>query len=209
MKIHTEGRIFIAIGALAAALCFIMYPYYGLIVSAITGFFLFVFRDPERIMPDRENIILSPCDGKIIDISEDVYQGENYLRVSMFLNLSNVQVVRMPISGQITQAIYKCVKSENIATFASVEELIFKIEGDINIFLKQAGHTKVMNRYLSNGAEVKMGDRYGIINFVSNFRWMDFFGHKIEMFLPTNVEINVKKGQTLIGGETILAFFKI
>jgi phosphatidylserine decarboxylase len=203
MKIHQEGILFILISSILAALGFVINFKFCLIMSVIALGITYFFRDPDRVMPDGENIILSPCDGKVIDISPDQYQGENYMRVSVFLNINDVHVNRIPLSGKITQKIHKLGTFAHAASQQALlnnENLTLKIEGAITIFVRQvAGFVaRRIVCYPKNGDDVKIGERYGIIK----------FGSRMDLFLPNTVSMNIKKGQIMIGGETVIAFFK-
>lgn len=197
---HQEGMPFIVGSAILAILAHIINTSFGILATALALGVLYFFRDPERVLPNTENIVLSPCDGKVIDVSQDTHQGGTYKRVSIFLNVYDVHVNRIPISGKVTQKVYKrgtFAHAGSDKALHSNESLTLKIEGKITMFVRQVAGmiARRIVCYTENGDEVKIGERYGIIK----------FGSRVDMFLPTNVEVIVKKGQTTIGGETIIA----
>lgn len=200
MKFHQEGMPFIAGSTLLAILALVINGTFGCIMTALALSVLYFFRDPERVLPDEDNIIISPADGKVIDVSQDQYQGTKYMRVSIFLNVYDVHVNRIPLAGKITQKTYKrgtFVHAGSEKAGQTNESLTLKIEGKITMFVRQVAGM-VARRiicYADNGDSVKIGERYGIIK----------FGSRVDLFLPLETKIVVKKGQTTIGGETIIA----
>jgi phosphatidylserine decarboxylase len=181
----------------------------GLIGLVATLWCVFFFRDPERVIPVEENIIISPADGVVTRVEFGVeapndlgYGKQKFNKITVFLNVFNVHVNRVPISGTVTKVSYKPGKflSAN-ADEASVENernsvVVKNARGTEIIFVQIAG--LVARRIISDikeGQEVKMGDRYGIIR----------FGSRADIFLPEDVAIKALVGQTMIGGETIIA----
>ena len=200
MRFHQEGMPFIVGSAVLALLAHIINTSFGLLATALALGVLYFFRDPERVLPNTDNVVISPCDGVVIDVSEDELQSQKYTRISIFMNVYDVHVNRIPLSGKVTQKMYKrgtFAHAGSAKAGASNENLTLKIEGKITMFVRQVAGM-VARRivcYAENGDEVKIGDRYGIIK----------FGSRVDMYLPIGTEIVVKKGQTMTGAETIIA----
>jgi phosphatidylserine decarboxylase len=207
--IHKEGYKFIIIFALVTALFALLSNSLGLIGLVATLWCIFFFRDPERIIPVEENVIISPADGVVTRVEYGViapddlgYGNKKFNKISVFLNVFNVHVNRVPLSGTVTKISYKPGKflSAN-ATEASDENernsVVVKTAGGVEIiFVQVAG--LVARRIISDlkeGQTVQIGDRYGIIR----------FGSRADIYLPEDVVIKSLVGQTMIGGETIIA----
>jgi phosphatidylserine decarboxylase len=209
--IHKEGYKFIIIFALVTALFAMLSSTLGLIGFVATLWCIFFFRDPERVIPVDETAVISPADGVVTRVEYGVeapeelgYGNKKFNKITVFLNVFNVHVNRVPVAGTVTQVNYKPGKflSAN-ATEASAENernsVVVKTKnGDEIIFIQIAG--LVARRIISElkeGQEVQMGDRYGIIR----------FGSRADIYLPENLSVKTLVGQTMIGGETIIAKF--
>jgi phosphatidylserine decarboxylase len=207
--IHKEGYKFIFIFAIASIILALFSKFLGIIGLVLTLWCVFFFRDPERVVPIEDNAIISPADGIITRVEygaeapeELNYGKKKFNKVSVFLNVFNVHVNRVPITGKITKIIYKPGKflSAN-AEEASVENernsaVVQTQNGTEIIFVQVAG--LVARRIISDlkeNQEVLTGQRYGIIR----------FGSRVDLYFPENVEIKSLLGQTMIGGETIIA----
>jgi phosphatidylserine decarboxylase len=207
--IHKEGYKFIFIFAIATAILALMSNFLGLIGLVITLWCIFFFRDPERFVPLEDNAIISPADGVVTRVEygaeapEELGYGKTkFNKISIFLNVFNVHVNRVPLSGLVTKVVYRPGKflSAN-AEDASVENernsvVVKNSNGTEIIFVQVAG--LVARRIISDlkeGQEVVAGQRYGIIR----------FGSRADLYFPENVEIKSLLGQTMVGGETIIA----
>lgn len=207
--IHKEGYKFIFIFAIATAILALISNFLGLIGLVATLWCIFFFRDPERFVPLEDNAIISPADGVVTRVEygaeapEELGYGKTkFNKVSIFLNVFNVHVNRVPLSGSVTKVIYRPGKflSAN-AEEASVENernsvVVKNPSGTEIIFVQVAG--LVARRIVSDikeGQEVVAGQRYGIIR----------FGSRADLYFPENVEIKSLLGQTMVGGETIIA----
>lgn len=207
--IHKEGYKFIFIFAIATAILALISNVLGLIGLVATLWCIFFFRDPERFVPLEDNAIISPADGVVTRVEygaeapEELGYGKTkFNKVSIFLNVFNVHVNRVPLSGSVTKVIYRPGKflSAN-AEEASVENernsvVVKNPSGTEIIFVQVAG--LVARRIVSDikeGQEVVAGQRYGIIR----------FGSRADLYFPENVEIKSLLGQTMVGGETIIA----
>ena len=168
---------------------------------------LYFFRDPERIIPNTGNCILSPADGRILNVSTTkglaFYQGPAQL-VSIFLSLWDVHINRIPVSGNVFYLQY--LPGHYYPAFSSSasktnEQMVIGIDSKIGqVFLKQIAGT-IARRIvckLEKGNRVEKGDRFGIIK----------FGSKVELYLPMTVQINVSKGDRVKGGESVIGEVK-
>ncbi len=207
--IHKEGYKFIFIFAIATAILALISNVLGLIGLVATLWCIFFFRDPERFVPLEDNAIISPADGVVTRVEygaeapEELGYGKTkFNKISIFLNVFNVHVNRVPLSGSVTKVIYRPGKflSAN-AEEASVENernsvVVKNSNGTEIIFVQVAG--LVARRIVSDikeGQDVVAGQRYGIIR----------FGSRADLYFPENVEIKSLLGQTMVGGETIIA----
>ena len=207
--IHKEGYKFIFIFAIVTAILALISNFLGVIGLVATLWCIFFFRDPERFVPLEDNVIISPADGVVTRVEygaeapEELGYGKTkFNKVSIFLNVFNVHVNRVPLSGSVTKIVYRPGKflSAN-AEDASVENernsvVVKNSNGTEIIFVQVAG--LVARRIISDlkeGQEVVAGQRYGIIR----------FGSRADLYFPENVEIKSLLGQTMVGGETIIA----
>jgi len=170
---------------------------------ALTLLVLYFFRDPERQIPSDPKNIVSPADGKIVEIVEDYepeYLKEKTTRISIFLSVFDVHVNRIPISGTVEHVRYQ--KGSFIQAYKSEassfnEQSVIGIEGSTCklVFKQIAG---ILARrivcHLRAGNKVSQGDRFGIIK----------FGSRVDIFIPKNTEIKVRLKQKVKGGESIL-----
>jgi phosphatidylserine decarboxylase len=207
--IHKEGYKFIFIFAIATAILALLSNFLGVVGLVATLWCIFFFRDPERFVPLEDNAIISPADGVVTRVEygaeapEELGYGKTkFNKISIFLNVFNVHVNRVPLSGSVTKVVYRPGKflSAN-ADDASVENernsvVVKNSNGTEIVFVQVAG--LVARRIISDlkeGQEVVAGQRYGIIR----------FGSRADLYFPENVEIKSLLGQTMVGGETIIA----
>ena len=172
------------------------------IVSLILLIFTFYFfRDPERVVPIGNDILVSPADGLITNITEIKEGKKLYTKVSIFLSIFNVHIQRLPISGEVTKVDYIEGKFIN-ATLdkASDENERLKItikNGNNLIYVTQIAGLiarRIVN-YVKINENINQGERYGIIK----------FGSRVDIEFPNNFKLLVNEGQQCIGGETIIA----
>jgi len=173
--------------------------------AALTLFSLWFFRNPHREIPTGENIVVSPADGKIIDISEGLERrilNRRMKKVSIFMNLFNVHINRIPCSGRIMDILYNPGKfiSANLDK-ASLENeqnavVLETSSGDRILFIQIAGliARRIVCR-LKKGELVETGQRFGLIR----------FGSRVDVYLPCDSIIQVSLGQKVKGGESVLA----
>lgn len=205
---HPEGWRFVAIfGAVTAVLFWICAPL-GWIGLGLTVWCYYFFRDPIRSVPLDEGLIVSPADGVISLIERAVPPAElgmgpeALLRVSVFMNVFNCHVNRMPVAGQIDAIAYRPGKFFNASLDKASSDnernsLAIKIADGRKVAVVQIAGL-VARRivcFTRVGQSLRMGDRFGLIR----------FGSRLDVYLPEGVEPQVALGQTMVAGETVIA----
>jgi phosphatidylserine decarboxylase len=190
--------------AAAILLGWLTSPVWAIIPVLLACFFLWFFRDPERVIPQDPGAIVSPGDGKVTDVSTISVGGQQQTRLSIFLNVFNVHVNRSPIAGVIRDIRYQRGKYLNAVNTASAdqnEQNIVTVEGDGQtvVFKQIAGllarrivfHPKV-------GDRLERGQRVGLIK----------FGSRVDVIFDPSASVNVKIGDHVKGGATVLAYLQ-
>jgi phosphatidylserine decarboxylase len=176
----------------------------GCVLVVLGVFVLFFFRDPQRTPPPDPDAILSPADGRVMEVVEEPRDGIAGRRISIFLSIFDVHVNRSPVSGRITAIEYRTGKfyvAMRGRASAENEQNAFYVStdrGDI-VFKQIAGW--VARRILcwkSVGDSVTRGERVGMIR----------FGSRMDVWLPDRVDIVTRPGQHVAGGTSILARWK-
>ncbi|MDE1172800.1 MAG: phosphatidylserine decarboxylase [Parvibaculaceae bacterium] len=206
--IHREGYRYILMFAAAAFILFFLWTPLGWAGVVLTLWCVYFFRDPERVTPRREGIVVSPADGIVSLISEAVPPpelglGEEALpRVSVFMNVFNCHVNRAPVPGIIKRIAYRPGKFINAKLDKASEDnernsiLIERPDGAQFVMVQIAG--LVARRIVceaTEASEVAAGGRVGIIR----------FGSRVDVYMPTGMWPCVEVGQTMVAGETVLA----
>ncbi len=205
MRLDPAGGPFIG-GALIAALLgglLVGWPL-ALVFVALSAFFAFFFRDPDRRISARDDEVLSPADGRVLVAGTpqpgNAPPGE-FQQVSIFLSPMDVHVNRIPASGVVTQVSYKAGRflpayRADAATANERSEVWIDHAGRPIVARQIVGvlARRVVCR-VQTGAEVRAGDRYGIMK----------FGSRMDVFVPTDATLKVKVGDTVRGGETVIA----
>jgi phosphatidylserine decarboxylase len=206
-KIHKEGYKFLAISILATFIVLFFSKFLGSLLILITVWVYYFFRDPERYPINNDNYLVSPADGLITDISERSgpeelrLENTSFTRVSVFMNVFNCHVNRIPTSGKIEEIFYKPGKFLNASLDKASEENernYFKIKlnnGEDIIIVQIAG--LIARRIVceaEQGQELKQGDRIGMIR----------FGSRVDVYFK-NKKVLAKLGQNVVAGESLLA----
>ncbi len=207
--IAIEGIQFVVIAGIISILFYVA----GLIIPAllfslVTLFVVWFFRNPERSVPPGDNNVISPADGKIIDIregDETRILKKRMLKISIFMNLFNVHVNRLPCTGKVVDILYNPGKfvSANLEK-ASLENeqnavVLETASGEKIIFIQIAGLiARRIVCWLRKGQFVKRGERFGLIR----------FGSRVDVYLPVGTDVKVSLGQKVKAGESILAVMK-
>jgi phosphatidylserine decarboxylase len=174
---------------------------WALIPILLAFFFLWFFRDPERVIPEGYGLIVSPADGLVTEVTS--FETPNGLRqrISIFLNVFNVHVNRSPISGTLRDVRYqkgKYLNAMNPASAEQNEQCVATVAGDdVEVTFKQiAGLLARRIVFVPRaGDRIGRGDRVGLIK----------FGSRVDVILPISVQIVVTKGTKVKGGSSILA----
>ena len=186
--------------ALAAVLLGLINPWLALPPLLLGGFFLWFFRDPERRIPDGPGVVVSPADGKVTHVSRFAVDGQSKSRISIFLNVFDVHVNRSPISGMIAAQTYQKGKFGNAMSAGSSdanEQNIVTVKGDGQtvVFKQIAG---LLARRIvfkpRTGDKLERGQRVGLIK----------FGSRVDVVLDESVDVQVKVGDRVAGGSSIL-----
>ncbi len=164
-------------------------------------FTFYFFRDPERVVPLGDDILVSPADGLITKITEIKAGKKNYTKVSIFLSIFNVHIQRLPISGEIIKLEYQEGKFINATLDKASDEnerLKLSIKSGSNLIYVTQIAGLIARRIICEVKQkdiVNQGHRYGIIK----------FGSRVDIEFPNNFEILVSEGQQCLGGETLIA----
>jgi phosphatidylserine decarboxylase len=178
------------------------------LMAGVTTFVLAFFRDPERFTPGDENSLVSPADGKIIiadQVDDKNFTGQKVHRISIFMNVFNVHVNRIPFGGKVEKILYKPGKFYSADSVKGGLEneycctLISTEKGQKIAFVQVAGLiARRIICWLEPGDSVVKGRRFGLIR----------FGSRVDLYLPLETEILVKVGDKMKAGETVLGHLK-
>lgn len=205
---HPEGRRFVAIFLLVTVALFFLSNILGWIGVVLTIWCYYFFRDPIRVTPLQEGLIISPADGVVSLIEKAVPPAELGMtdqaltRVSVFMSVFNCHVNRAPIAGKITAIAYRPGKFFNASLDkASADNernsLCIEMPDQRQLAVVQIAGL-VARRILcfaSENQDIKTGERFGLIR----------FGSRLDVYLPEGIHPMVSLGQTMIAGETVLA----
>ena len=210
LPIHREGWPFIAAACLFDLLLFVGAPSAGWLFLPVAIWVVAFFRDPERRTPLGDNLVICPADGRLLPVAKAVPPAElglgpdKCLRLSIFMNVFNVHVNRIPCNGTVTTLGYRPGKFFN-ASFDKASEqnerMAIRIDakGGREIGVVQVAGL-VARRIVCNlqeGQSVCPGDRFGIIR----------FGSRVDVYLPDGARVLVNEGQSVKAGETVIADF--
>jgi phosphatidylserine decarboxylase len=207
VPIHPEGYPFIGLFALASLILFWLWTPLGWIATALTIWCVLFFRDPPRVTPVREGLVIAPADGRISMIvnavpPKELDLGERPLpRVSIFMSVFNCHVNRSPVAGRIDRIVYRAGKFLN----ADLDKASEDNERNSLVVATPAGRIGVVQiaglvarrivSFVKEGQAIGQGERFGLIR----------FGSRVDVYLPDGVRPLVGPGQTAVGGETVLA----
>ena len=200
-RFHKEISAALIILFLLVIFFYFIYKPLFLIFLILLIFTFYFFRDPERVIPLGEDILVSPADGLITSITEFKEGKKNYTKVSIFLSVFNVHIQRLPVSGEITKIDYiegKFINATLDKASEDNERLRLTLRsGSNNIYVTQIAGliARRIICYLQVNEKVNQGDRYGIIK----------FGSRVDIEFPNSYNLMVNVGQQCIGGETIIA----
>jgi phosphatidylserine decarboxylase len=209
--IHPEGYPFVGGFALVSLILFWLWPPLGWLGTFATLWCAYFFRDPKRVTPLRDGIVVAPADGRVSQIANavpprELALGERALpRVSIFMSVFDCHVNRSPVAGRIERVVYRAGKffsadldkaSEDnernafvITTAAGTRIAVIQIAGLV---------ARRIVAFAREGEAVGAGQRIGMIR----------FGSRVDVYLPEGTRPLVAEGQTALAGETVLADFK-
>jgi phosphatidylserine decarboxylase len=175
---------------------------WGLPACLLALFFLWFFRDPERVVPDALGAVVSPADGKVTDLSSVLMDGILHTRISIFLSVFDVHVNRSPVEGVIREVHYqkgRFLNAMNAASAEHNEQNVVTVEGNgQNVVFKQiAGilaRRIVFNKKVAD--RVERGERVGMIK----------FGSRVDVLLAASASLQIKVGDRVKGGASVLAY---
>ncbi|MDB0032567.1 phosphatidylserine decarboxylase family protein [Alphaproteobacteria bacterium] len=200
-RFHKEVSAALIILFLLVVFFYFIYKPFFIILLILFIFTFYFFRDPERVVPLGDDILVSPADGLITNISETKEGKKTYTKVSIFLSIFNVHIQRLPISGTIAKVDYiegKFINATLDKASDENERLKITIKNSNNlIYVTQIAGLiarRIVN-YVKSDQSVNQGERYGIIK----------FGSRVDIEFPNNFKLLVNEGQQCIGGETIIA----
>ena len=205
---HPEGRKFVAIFATITLFLFLLWEPLGWVGVGLTVWVYYFFRDPERMVPNEDGIMVSPADGIVsllepaVPPSELGLGSEPMTRVSVFMSVFNCHVNRIPAAGRITTVAYHHGKFLNASLDKASEQ---NERNGITVELsdgRQYGVVQIAGLvarrimcWSEEGSDMQRGERFGLIR----------FGSRLDIYLPSGTEPTVQIGQTMIAGETIIA----
>lgn len=209
VPVHSAGYPFVAGFFIASVvLGFIWEPFFwiGLIATAWCAYF---FRDPERVTPTDDKLVISPADGIVSAVGPAVppaelgLGGEELMRVSVFMNVFSCHINRAPVRGMVSQIEHRPGKFLNAELDkASTENernglVIDSPNGPVGVVQIAGLVARRIICWHEAGTSISAGQRFGLIR----------FGSRVDVYLPNNVEIRTAVGQTAVAGETVIAAF--
>ena len=212
VPIHPDGYKFVAGAALATLILFAVAPPLGWLAALATIWCAYFFRDPERVTPQRRGLVVSAADGKVSAIADVATPrelelgGETRARLSVFLSVLDVHIVRAPVAGRIVRSHYVPGAFFNAELDKASEEnerraLVIETEqGErVGLVLIAGLIARRIVTFVEEGASVTRGQSIGLIR----------FGSRVDLYLPDSARILAEIGQTAIGGETVVAELRL
>ena len=191
----------LGLGVVAAAAGWLAGPVHVILPLLLAAFFLWFFRDPERVIPAEAGAVVSPADGKVTDVGTVEVDGRPRTRISIFLSVFDVHVNRSPIAGVITNVEYRRGRFRNALRAASAvenEQNIVTVEGDgLSVIFKQIAGVLARRIVFTKkpGDRVERGERVGLIK----------FGSRTDVLLDPAADVHVAVGDRVRGGSSVLA----
>lgn len=206
--VHRDGHKFVGIGLLVTAALFVVWPPLAWVAALVTAWIIYFFRDPDRVTPLREGLVISPADGRVSLIEKvrppvELELGEEErIRVSVFLSIFDVHIQRAPVAGRIIRSIYVPGAFLNAALDKASEDnerrsIVIETPSGIKLAAVQIAGlvARRIVTFAVEGDSLGVGERFGLIR----------FGSRVDTYLPVGATPLVSVGQRAIGGETVLA----
>ncbi len=206
--LHPDGFKFVLAAAIATLLLFLLWAPAGWAAAVVTLWMAYFFRDPWRVTPLREGLLVSPADGIVISLAParpppELDMGDaEFVRIGIFLNIFDVHVTRAPLAGRVAALRYvkgRFVNASREEASLNNERMAIRLappEGPEIAYVQVAG--LVARRIvcdLREGQRIAAGQRMGIIR----------FGSRVDVYCPPPYVPMVAAGQRMVGGETVLA----
>ena len=206
-KIHQEGYKFLVIAILITIFLYFFSGFLGLVSLVLTVWVYYFFRDPERVSINDDNYLVSPADGLVVQVQETEgpkelgLEGKKFTKISIFMNVFDCHVNRIPCDGKVSEILYKSGKFLNASLDKASEDNernYYKItnnQGQDIIVVQIAG--LIARRIvceISKDQDLKQGDRIGMIR----------FGSRVDVYFENYTSL-VKMNQKTVAGETLLA----
>lgn len=210
VPVHPEGYVFIAAAILLAIVGGWIWSPLGWLFWIAAGFVAYFFRDPPRVTPTRDGLVVAPADGRVDMVGyfkppPELGLGDRPLpRITIFLSVFDVHIQRAPIGGRVTKIAYTpgLFVSADLDKASEDNErngiVIDNAHGRFGVVQIAGLIARRIVCFVREGEELAPGERYGLIR----------FGSRVDIFLPETVKPLVGVGQKAIGGETILADLK-
>ncbi len=209
--IHREGYVYVAGAAVLAFIGFLLSSTLGVLLTIVAVFMGYFFRDPARVTPMRDGLVIAAADGKIVQISnvrppmELGLGSDEHCRISTHLSLLDVHVNRSPVAGRVVRSIYIPGAFNSISVDKDSDDnerrsLVIETASKVEIAVVQiAGMmTRRIATFAYEGDSIAAGERFGLIR----------FGSRVDVYLPAGKTPLVCVGQRTVAGETVLADFK-
>ena len=213
VPVHPDGYKFLIPAGIIAVFLWFMLPFsfIAYLALAVSIYIAYFFRDPPRVTPLREGLVISPADGRVSSIERMIPPAElglgsdERVRISIFLSVFDVHINRAPVAGRITKSVYVPGAFLNAALDKASEEnerrsiVISSAAGQDIACVQIAGLiARRIVTFVKEGAPIGTGERFGLIR----------FGSRVDVFLPPGHGCLVAVGQRAVGGETVLADLK-
>jgi phosphatidylserine decarboxylase len=207
VPVHREGLPFIGIFAVASLFLFWLWSPLGWLGAMATLWCIYFFRDPQRVTPVRDGIVVAPADGRVSRVGnavppKELELGERPLpRVSIFMSVFDCHVNRSPVTGRIDRIVYHhgAFLSADLDKASENNErnglVVATNRGRIGVVQIAGLVARRIVCFVRTGATVAVGERIGMIR----------FGSRVDVYLPDGVKPLVAEGQTAIAGETLIA----
>ena len=209
--VHRDGHKFVGIAAVLALVFLLIWPPLGWLLVVAALFVAYFFRDPERVTPLREGLVIAPADGRVTSVETVRPPAELGLgdgerpRISIFLSVFDVHINRSPVAGRIKRSIYVPGAFVNAALDKASEEnerraiVVEQADGTEIAVVQIAGLiARRIVTFKGEGESLGTGERFGLIR----------FGSRVDVYLPPGRAAQIAVGQTAVGGETVLADLK-